>query len=248
MAVTANTWLGATTGVLPAAAQQQAFLGVHKVQMLYAGVVGASQTTAGTGTTNSNGLYIAQSFTTGASQTTVGYVLAEMGSLSASGSLLPPLVLGLYASSAGAPTGPALATMTAPAEYVNPAPTLTVFPLPVSGLSPSTTYWLVTQPVGSVSYNYEWQKSNQTSGTSTSTNGTTWTAQTYGSVFSVYDQTASGPLTAVWEDSGARWQALYYTATNEITALGQYTVAQNANYVAQYRSFTYTSGLLQGVA
>jgi hypothetical protein len=248
VAVTTNTWLGATAGPLPTAAQQQAFLGIHKTQLLYTGTLGAAQSIAGSGTTNSNGLYIAQSFATGASQTTVGYVLLNMGALTASGSLLAPLTIGLYANSAGAPTGSALVSVTAPAEYVNPSPSLAVFPLPITGLSPSTTYWIVTQAVGNGTYNYQWGKSNQTSGTSTSTNGSTWTAQTYGSLYAVYDQTASGQLTAIWEDAGARWQALYYGTTGEVSALGQYTVAQNSGYQQGYRNLTYSNGLLQGVA
>lgn len=248
MAVTSNTWLGATTGALPTAAQQAAFLGVHKTQMLYAGTLGSAQSIGGSGTTNSNSLYIAQSFTTAASQTTVGYVLLNMGALTGTGSLLAPLTVGLYANSAGAPTGSALVSVSAPAEYVFPSPTLSVFPLPVSGLSPSTTYWIVTQPVGTVTYNYEWSKSNQTSGTSTSTNGTTWTAQTYGSIYAVYDQTASGQLTAVWEDSGARWQAFYYGTTGEVSGLAQYTVAQSSGYQQGYRNLSYSNGILSGVA
>ena len=250
MAVTANTWLGATAGVgiLPTAAQQAAFLGVHKAQMLYAGTLGSAQSIGGSGTTNSNSLYIAQSFTTGAAQTTIGYVLLNMAALTGSGGLLGPMTVGLYANTAGAPTGAALISIQAAAEYVFPAPTFTIFPLPITGLSPSTTYWIVTQPAGNSTYNFQWGKSNQTSGTSTSTNGSTWTAQTYGSLYAVYDQTATGLLTAIWEDSGARWQTFYYSTTNEVSSLGQYTVAQSSSYQQGYRNFSYSSGILSGVA
>lgn len=248
MAVTSNLWLGATVGQLPTAAQQAAFLGIHKQQLLYAGTQQSVQNTAGSGSTTSNGLWIAQSFTTGASQTAIGYVSLQLGATTASGSLLAPMTVGIYANSGGAPTGSALVSVQATAEYVNPGPSYMLFPLPVTGLSPSTTYWLVTQPAGNSTYNFAWGKSNQTSGTSTSTNGTSWTAQTYGSLYLVYDQTAVGSLTAVWEDSGARWQALYYATNGELSNLGEYTVAQAGSYVQSYRSLAYANGLLQKVS
>lgn len=250
MPVTANTWLGATngTGILPAAAQQQAFLGVHRAQWLYAGVQRAAQLTAGSGSTSSNGLYIAQSFTTAAGQTAVGYVTLSITSNTGAGANLAPLTIGLYANSGSAPTGAALVSVTAPAEYVFPTAVPTVFPLPVTGLSASTTYWIVASAAGNGTYSYAWAKSNQTSGTSTSTNGTSWTAQTYGSVFAVYDQTAVGQLTALWEDGGARWQALTYTTTGEPATLGEYTVAQSSSYVQGYRTLTYSNGLLTKVS
>lgn len=252
MAVTTSTWLAATSGPLPTAAQQQAFLGVHKAQMLYAGVQQAGQTTNGSTSTSSNGLWLAQSFTTGASQTAVGYVIVPVTTTATSGASLASTTLALYANGAGAPTGSALGSVTVTAEYANLASGGTatnrlVYPLPVTGLSAATTYWLVLQSTASTG-SYAWYRSNQTSGASTSTNGTAWTSQAYGFVYQVFDQAAAGQLTAVWEDSGARWQALYYGTTGEAASLAQYTLAQSGGYVQGYRNFTYSGGLLQGVA
>lgn len=252
MAVTSNTWLGATTGQLPLAAQPNSFLGIHKAQLLYAATQQAGQTTNGAATTSTNGLWLAQSFTTGASQTAVGYVIVPVTTTTTSGASLSTTTLALYANSAGAPTGAALGSVTVTAEYANLASGGTttnrlVYPLPVTGLSVATQYWLVLHSTASTG-SYTWFRSNQVSGASTSPNGSTWTAQGYGFVYQVFDQSASGSLTAIWEDSGARWQALYYTATGEVSGLGQYTLAQNSSYNQGYRTLSYSNGLLSGVS
>lgn len=252
MAVTSNTWLGATAGQLPTAAQQAAFLGIHKTQMLYAATQQSGQTTNGSTSTSSNGLWLAQSFTTGGAQTAVGYVTVPVTTTTTSGSSLSTTTLSLYANSAGAPSGSALVSATVTAEYANlgsggTATNRLIYPLPVTGLTAATTYWLVLQSTASTG-SYTWYRSNQVSGASTSTNGTTWAAQSYGFVYQVFDQTASGLLTAIWEDSGARWQALTYSAVSEVASIGQYTVAQNAGYTQGYRALAYTNGLLSGVA
>lgn len=254
MAVTSNTWLGATAGVgiLPTAAQQAAFLGVHKTQMLYAATQQAGQTTNGATSTSSNALWLAQSFTTGASQTAVGYVIVPVTTTSTSGSSLAATTLSLYANSAGAPTGAALGSVTVTAEYANLASGGTptnrlIYPLPVTGLTAATTYWLVLQSTASTG-SYTWYRSNQASGASTSTNGSTWTAQSYGFVYQVFDQAAAGLLTAIWEDSGARWQALTYSGVNEVASVGQYTASQSSGYQQGFRNLSYSSGILSGVA
>jgi hypothetical protein len=66
------TWQAATTGQLPKAAQVNQSLGTHKIQLLYPALRKANQSTAGSGTTQTNGLYIAQSFTTAVGQTQTG--------------------------------------------------------------------------------------------------------------------------------------------------------------------------------
>lgn len=251
MAVTANTWLGATTSALPTAAQQAAFLGVHGMTLLYAGVQQAGQTTNGSTSTSTNGLWLAQSFTTGAAQTAVGYVIVPITTTTTSGSSLSTTTLSLYANSAGAPSGPALVSTTVAAEYANlgsggTATNRLIYPLPATGLTAATQYWLVLHSTASTG-SYSWYRSNQASGASTSTNGSSWAAQTYGFVYQVFDQTASGLLTAVWEDSGARWQALTYSTVGEVASIGQYTVAQSAGYAQGFRNLSYSGGLLAGV-
>ena len=248
---TTPTWQAATTGQPGNAGAVNQFLGTHAATVLYTGVQTAAQTTAGTGSVSTNGLYIAQSFSTAVGQTAIGHAIARISSGGAtSGSQLGPTTLSLHANSAGAPTGPPLATVTFTVEYVAAAPAFVTFPLPVTGLTASTTYWLVTAPAGNATYSYLWWESNQTSGASTSTNGTTWTAQAYGLLYEVYDQTATGLLTCTWEDAGDRWTWRSYAAnTNQVSQYAEYTVGQTtAGYLQSFRTFSYTNGLLTGVA
>jgi hypothetical protein len=253
VAVTTNTWLGATAGSLPAAAQQAAFLGVHKVQMLYAATLKASQT--GNGAAHSSGnatTYWAQSFATAVGQTTIGYVIVPITSTTSSGSTLGPTTLSLYANSGSAPTGSPLVSSAITTEYAQQASggvdtAQVIYPLPITGLSASTTYWLVLAPAGNATFHFNWRQSNQVSGASSSTNGTTWTAQGFGLQYQIYDQTASGTLTAIWEDAGARWQALTYNAALNAVTLAQYTAGQGSGYVQGYRTLSYSNSLLTKV-
>lgn len=253
MAVT-PTWLAATTGQPGSAGQVNQFLGSHASVVLYAAVQKAAQATAGATFTSTNGLFLAQSFATAVGQTTIGYVSVPITTTTTTGASLATTTLSLYANSAGAPTGSALVSTTLTAEYAFNASGGTntvsvIYPLPATGLTASTTYWLVLASAGNVTNNYTWFRSNQTSGASTSPTGVTWTAQTYGFKYAIFDQTASGLQTATWEDSGARWTAQTYSGTGEITTLAEYTVGQTASgYLQSYRTLTYTGGLLTGVA
>lgn len=235
-------WLGATAGAAPAAAQVNQFVFAHAFTPLYAAVQKAAQSTAGSGAVNSNSLWIAQSFATAAGQTAVGRVVLT---LAVTGSPAP-LIVGLYANSAGAPTGSALVSAPVPQEFLTGSAATLSIPLPAS-VTASTTYWIVTAAVGDPSNLYAWSKSNQTSGASTSTNGTTWSAQTYGLLYQVYDQATSGTLTHTWEDSGARWTGMAYTS-NKLTSVQEYTVAQSSGYVGSSRALTYSGTSLIGVA
>jgi hypothetical protein len=233
--------LGATSGQGAQAGQVNQFLGSHPSTFVYAGVQRAAQNTAGAGAVNSNSLWIAQSFATASGQTAVGRVVLT---LAVTGSPAP-LTVGLYANSAGAPTGSALVSVSVPKEF--PSGTALSIPLPTT-VTASTTYWIVATAVGDVSNFYSWSKSNQVSGASTSANGTTWAAQAYGLLYQQYDQSASGNLTHTFEDSGARWIGLGYNASNQVTKLQEYTVAQAAGYIEANRTLSYSGTLLTGVA
>jgi hypothetical protein len=253
MAVTTNTWLGATATQPPKAQQVNAFLGVHASTELYAAVQQSAVTTSGATTTSTNGLWLAQSFTTGSSQTAIGYIEGPISTTTSTGANLSTTTLSLYANSGGAPTGSALASTTLTAEYAYLSTSngntniFTIYPLPVTGLTASTTYWLVLHSTASTGA-YTWFRSAAASGASTSTNGTAWTAQTYGFRYAVYDQTASGLLTATWSDAGARWTASTYTSQNQISTYAEYTVGQTASgYTQGFRTFTYSNGLLTKV-
>lgn len=252
--VTTPAWLAATAGQPQVAGQVNQFLGTHASIVLYAAVQTAAQATAGGASTSTNGLYLAQQFTTAVGQTAVGYVLVPVTTTTPTGSSLATTTLSLYANSAGAPSGAALVSTTLTAEYANLASggTATVpviYPLSVTGLTASTTYWLVLAAAGNVSNSYTWYRSNQASGASTSPTGATWTAQTYGFKYQVFDQTASGLQVATREDAGARWTASSYTAAGLISTYAEYTAGQSAaGYLQSFRTFSYSGGLLTGVA
>ena len=58
-----TTWLAATTGQPPLAQQVNQLLVTHPFQNIYTGTLQASAT-GGSGSTSTNGLWLAQSFTT----------------------------------------------------------------------------------------------------------------------------------------------------------------------------------------
>lgn len=248
-----TNWLAAAPGPLPLAQQVNQFLVSHPTMYLYTGTQTAQQITAGATSTSSNSLWLAQSFATAVGQTAVGYVTVPITTTSTSGTALAPTTLSLYANSGGAPTGSALVSTTLTAEYANfasggTATVLVDYPLPVTGLTASTTYWLVLHSTASTGF-YTWYRSNQVTGASTSSNGTTWAAQAYGFEYQISDQTASGALQLTWEDAGARWTWSNFNALAQLTQYAEYTVAQGANaYVQSTRTLTYSSGLLTKVA
>lgn len=242
-------WQAATSGQTPQSSQINQLLGTHPNIIINTGVQQVSFNTGGSGSINSNTQYMAQSFTTAVAQTTVGYITAQIGPTSGLGSVLAPITVGLYANSAGAPTGSALVSVTITAEYSNAGPVDLVIPLPVTGLTASTLYWIVVSPTTG-SQNYVWVKSSQVTGASTSPNGTVWTAQAFGLRHQVYDGTAVGNVVSQWEDGGARWTWTGYAAsTTLVSQYAEYTVGQTvAGYLQSFRTFTYSSGLLIGVS
>lgn len=251
--MTTPIWQAPTSGQAPLAAHVNQLLCGHTIVNLYTGTQTSAVTTNGTAHTNSNSLYMAQSFTTAAGQTAIGYISAPIGSYNASGSTLGTMTINLYANSAGTPTGSPIVTTTITTEYVQKitsgVDTVYVsYPLPATGLSPSTTYWIVTTPAGDGANHYTWRQSASVSGASTSTNGTTWTAQSYGLQYQVFDQTASGNKVHSWEDGGARWTYTAYNNSGTISYYAEYTVGQTAaGYVQSSRSLSYTSALLTAV-
>ncbi|HTK65376.1 MAG TPA: hypothetical protein VL595_23500, partial [Pseudonocardia sp.] len=103
-------WIAATSGQPPLAAQVNQFLGTHAITYVYTGAAFSSQTTAGSGTVNSNGQWIAQSFTTGASTGSLGRVapvLAVTG-------FPAPLTVQIRTNNAGAPSGTVLVSTVIP--------------------------------------------------------------------------------------------------------------------------------------
>ncbi len=252
------TWQAATSGQRGSASHVNQFLGAHTAQIIYPGTSRASVLTNGSTTSFTNGTYLAQSFTTAVGQTTIGYVQVPVTCNTSTGTALVPTTLSLYASSGTAPTGSALISVTLVPEYVYPAAnlgntnTMVTIPMPITGLTASTQYWLVLASASTGSFNYSWFRSASASGASTSNNGTTWVAQAYGFRYNVFDKVVTNaPLwMALWEDNGARWVINTRNSVNNlITTYAEYTAGQTTTgYLASYRSFTFTNGLLTGVA
>jgi hypothetical protein len=252
---TTPTWQAPVSGQAPRAAHVNQSLGSHSSVFVYDGTTRASQTTAGSTTTSTNGTWLAQSFATVAGQTTVGFVAMSLTTTTTTGASLSPATVQLRTNNAGAPSTTILASTTVTAEYSNltsgGATTFRIgVPLAVSGLTASTTYWLVVPAVGNASNNFTWFRSNQTSGASTSTNGTTWTAQAYGFTYAVTDLTATGQLRALYDDGGARWVWLNHASgSQQLNTIFEYNVGQTtAGYLQTLKTVTYSNNVITGMA
>lgn len=230
-------WLGAEPGGTMYAAQINQFLGTHQNTFVYTGALIASQTTAGSGSVNSNGVWNAQSFATGSFTTTgrFAFNLVVTGGPA-------PITLSLQANNAGVPSGTALTSTTVSAGWGNATAAYQSIPLVATGLTASTTYWLVASSAGDASDFYQFNKSNQASGAATSSNGTSWTAQAYGLLFDVWDLSAVPPLQHTWEDQGARATRFFYNSNATPGALEEYTLAEGGHSVYSYRTYNYASG------
>lgn len=237
----APSWSAATSGQPGLASQVNQFLAAHAVTCIYSGQFVSGQTTLGSGAVNTNSLYIAQSFSSSFA-TTVGRVALYLSHTGSPG----PVTVSLYGNSGSAP-GTVIASTPLPLDFTGTSAAVVLIPLPAT-VTPSATYWIVLQAQGDASDYFSWSKSNQVSGASTSSNGTSWTAQGYGLYYEVLDQTTILPLIHTWEDSGNRWTSLSYTS-GQLTGLSEYTTGQTAaGYLAVTRALTYTSGDLTGVA
>jgi hypothetical protein len=256
--VTTPVWLGAGSAASlqpPTAAQVNQFLVTHLFQNIYPATLQASVTTNGSAHTSGNATtYIAQSFTTGASQTTIGYIQAPIGSFIAAGAALGPATVNLYTNVAGAP-GVSLLSTPITTEYVfsitaGVDTVYVTYPLPITGLTAATTYWIVLTPAGNNTNHYTWRQSASASGASTSTNGTSWTAQAYGLQYKVFDGVPAGSnVLLTWEDSGARWTWANRDSDNRISQYAEYTTAQGTGqYVQSFRTLSYSGSLLTGVS
>lgn len=232
-------WLAATSGQPTLARQVNQLLGTHATQLIYTGASLGGQTTAGSGGTATNGLWLAQAFTPGTNQSPGRFLLT----MSVTGSP-GPFTVSIQTDASGHPSGTALATTVVPPGYVPGSSTQITIPLPCS-LTVATQYWIVINAVGDPSDLYTWFKSNQASGASTSTNGSTWTAQAYGFLYSRNDQSAVTPLVHTYDDAGARWATLVTAAgTNLVSKFDDYVTGQSAGYVQAQRTLIYSIAAL----
>lgn len=244
--MTTPTWLAATSNQPPLTAHVNQFLDTHQAQVLYTGSQRSAQNTAGSGTTNTNGLWIAQSVNTAVGQTTVGYVnltVTATGGFSG----LNPTTVSIYTNVSGAPGVP-LGSMTVTGEHVSASPAIVTYPLPVTG-SLGITYWIVMAAAGDASHFYGWHRSNQASGASTSPDGVTWTPQAYGMLYQVYDQAVIPPVVASWEDGGDRWVWFAFNGDNTLSMISEYTGGQApTSYSQSFRSFAYSNGSITTIS
>lgn len=220
-------------------------LTTHQVSYVYAGALASQQATAGVGSVATNGLYVAQAFTTASAQTTVGYIVLTV---SFTGSPTP-LGVSLQATSGSGPSGTALASAWLPSDFASSSPGAVTVLLPVTGLASSTQYWVVAAATGDGSDFFSWSKSNQSSGAATSPDGVSWTGQSYGLLFQVWDGTTAGGLTGVYEDSGARTTVYSYTGGGLVSRVQEFTLGQTASgYSASARTLSYSGSLMAGAA
>jgi hypothetical protein len=233
-------WKGASTGSQPLAGQVNQFLGTHAVNFVYNGVSAASSTTLAGTATNTNGLYIAQQFTPGSTQTIQRWVLT----LAVTGSP-NPLTVTLQTASGGAPSGTILSTTLVPKEYLTGTATAVSIPTAQTSFTSGTQYWIVFNAVGDASNFYSVSRTTAASGVSTSTDGITWTSQGYGIYYNRFDTTVTGNLIHTWEDNGVRWTTTSYNTNATPSLLQEYTTAQATNdYVYSSRTFTYSGTTL----
>ena len=253
--ISTPVWQGATTGHAGNAGHVNQFIGTHQTQFVYDGVLQSSQTTGSGFYTSTQGLYTSQIFTTTSTQTTLSTVQLQLSTVGGSPtlSLINPIVVGIYATAGNIPTGSALVLTQLPCMYVYSSSFWVTVPLPLTGLGVNTPYAIVTYPVGTSTNYYALQHSDQTSGTYTSTDGATWTAQTYGLMYRIYDGTgplsgSSGSPSFIYDDNSAQITRLTYNANGSVSSILKQTITQDGTYFQSSRSFSYTNGLLTGVS
>lgn len=241
----------ATAGRSAQAGHVSQFLAAHTSTFVYSGGTAISSQATGTGVySDTLSQWLTQKITTGVSQTTIGNVQLQLSTIGGSPTLplIPALQVGLYADAAGLPSGPLLASATVAGTYVYSSPFWVTVPLAVSGLSAGAPYHLVVTMVGSAGHYYAWQRSNQVTGAASSPDGVTWTNQTYGLMYEVFDQSGTGLLQVISDDGGAHIQTFTYDSLNRISQIAEFTTAQDGTTIQSSGTLSYSNGLMTGVS
>lgn len=242
-------WLAATAGHGTLAGQVNQLFGGHTSAWLYAGgTQRAAQATGAATYQSTQSQWLAQEFTTAAGQTQIGMVWLQISTVGGSPTTatIPPLTIGLYASSGDTPTGTALASTTVTEQQVYGSGFWLQVPL-AAAVTPSTVYQLVVSPAGTAGHYYVWQQSIQSPGASMSLDGSTWTSQSYGLTFQIFDQGTSGQVQFLYDDGGSRVTQLSYTQ-GQLSSVTESVLAQDGTMATFTRSLTYSGGFLVGVS
>lgn len=246
-----QTWLAASAGSPARPGQINQFLGSHTSSWVYSGnILRSSQQTGSSLYQSSDGQYMAQTFTTSSTQTTIGQVLLQVSTVGGSpvSALIPALTVSLYANASGVPTGSPIASSSLSSQYVYTSPFWVTVPLGASGLTASTPYQLVLSPAGGASNYYAWQQSNQTSGASLSSDGVTWNEQAYGFMYQVYDASGTNwPPSSLIGDSGARVTTFTYNSSVQLIGVAESVVSQDGSGFSSSRTITYSGQFPTGV-
>lgn len=249
------TWIAPTSGYQGNGGQINQFLGVHDSSWIYVGSVTNSETIGDAVYQSTESQYISQQFTTTGTQTSVGSVGLQVSVVNglALSDAIPPLSVSIYATAAGGstPTGTALATTEISQSVVYNAPFWLTVPIAVNMLTPSTVYQIVVGLVGNANTYYVWQQSNQVAGASTSPDGVNWTSTSYGMMYQVYNQAASGLglPSVLYDDQGARITTLTYNASGTLLTGIQENIDNQAGDVISYsRAFNYSNNSLTGLS
>ncbi len=227
---------------------------------------------AGAGTTwtqgmaaiNQNGTcYIDQPWTTAIGQTTITRISIQFAASLGTGA---DLTIGLYADTAGVPSGTALASITYPAEFLNtgPAATATSMPMNVTGLTASTLYHFVINGTASSS-NSAAITVGVTTGTAYKLSqtgvGGTWTAGTGTIVVNVFNG-VNGVIRNIAEDgttvttggivsansAPAKWIGFAYTTGSSSTSGPPSYIWEYTGPLRSVKNITYSAGLPTTVA
>jgi hypothetical protein len=248
----APVWLGASPGFVGYAGAVNQFIGSHASVFGYSG--SAIQASDGNGAAvydSTDALFLAQEFTTGPSQTTIGSVQLQISTVGGSPitTTITPLTVSLYASSFGVPDGSPIATAFVPEQAVYSSPFWLSVPLGLSGVLPSTAYQLVVGAAGTATAYYVWQRSVTLFGASTAPDGSTWTTQAYGYMYRVFDNSGTtGSVQTLTDDSGARVVSFTYNANGQPATITETTQTQNGLGLTQTRTLTYSGTYVTGIS
>lgn len=248
---TLPTYQAATAGYVGNAGHVNQFVASHVAALIYQGDPSSSETTGTAVYSDTYTQWLAQSFVQPLTDDTVAYFLLQLSTVNGSPltEVFSPLVVGIYADDGGGlPTGSAISSVSLLETYVYSSPFWVTVTIVTTGLTPGATYHVVTQRVGDTGGYYVWQQSDQTSGASTSPDGITWTASTYGLLYQVFNSSTSGPLTVISEDDNARVIQFTYNPSGTINQVVEITNAQMpGGELVSTRTLTYSGNALVGV-